>query len=158
MYVVERYAGIRGSKRARMAIDLMDAVAQSPKENWLRSALIDAGFPGPTTRIRVTDDHLVAYLDMRWTSRRCRMPCHLPRRPTSHRSRQYVKDIGPAGDGRRPGMARDQSDQGGSAKRSRLAGTESSRPSQLRTAVTKQKPRSSRSLTSQPWLLSRGYL
>lgn len=66
MYLVDRYPGARGNKRARTVIDLMDAGAESPKESWLRVVLIDAGLPRPTTQIRVTDGQRVAYLDMGW--------------------------------------------------------------------------------------------
>jgi hypothetical protein len=44
----------------------MDGGAQSPKESWLRLVLIDAGLPRPVTQIHVTDNPLVAYLDMGW--------------------------------------------------------------------------------------------
>jgi hypothetical protein len=63
-----RYAGRRGLARARQAIDLFDAGAQSPKESWLRVVLIQAGLPRPQTQIPVLDEFgsAVAYLDMGW--------------------------------------------------------------------------------------------
>ena len=64
--LVDRYPRARGNKRARVAIDMMDAGAESPKESWLRLVLISAGLPPPTTQILVTDGPFVAYLDMGW--------------------------------------------------------------------------------------------
>lgn len=89
--LVDRYSGARGNKRARTALSLMDGGAESPKESWLRLVLIDAGFPRPTTQIRVTDGHLVAYLDMGWEEFKVAAEYdgdhHRTDRP------QYVKDI-----------------------------------------------------------------
>ncbi len=64
--LVERYRGWRGMKRARIALDLMDGGAQSPKETWLRLLVIDAGYPRPRTQIRVHDGLEEAFLDMGW--------------------------------------------------------------------------------------------
>jgi hypothetical protein len=64
--LVERYRGWRGIKRARIALDLMDGGAQSPKETWLRLLVIDAGYPRPRTQIRVHDGFAEAFLDMGW--------------------------------------------------------------------------------------------
>jgi len=61
-----RYPGARGIRGARIALDLMDAGAQSPRETWLRLLVIDNGFPRPRTQIRVSDGSLTAYLDMGW--------------------------------------------------------------------------------------------
>jgi hypothetical protein len=63
-----RYAGRRGIARARRAVDLFDAGAQSPKESWLRIVLIEAGLPRPQTQIPVLDEFgsAFAYLDMGW--------------------------------------------------------------------------------------------
>lgn len=64
----ERYRGARGVRRAREALDLMDAGAQSPKETWLRLLVIDAGYPRPRTQIPVLepDGFPFAYLEMGW--------------------------------------------------------------------------------------------
>lgn len=64
----ERYAGRRGITRARRALTLVDAGAQSPRETWLRLLLIEAGFPRPQTQIPVYDPYgvLLAVLDMGW--------------------------------------------------------------------------------------------
>jgi hypothetical protein len=59
-----RYRGARGIRRARTALALMDAGAQSPKETWLRLLLIDGGLPAPRTQIRVTDGFREAFIDM----------------------------------------------------------------------------------------------
>lgn len=63
-----RYTGRRGIARARQAIGLFDAGAQSPKESWLRVVLIQAGLPRPQTQIAVFDGfgNAIAYLDMGW--------------------------------------------------------------------------------------------
>jgi very-short-patch-repair endonuclease len=66
--LVRRYAGRRGIARARQAVELFDAGAQSPKESWLRVVLIQAGLPKPQTQIPVLDEFgsAIAYLDMGW--------------------------------------------------------------------------------------------
>jgi very-short-patch-repair endonuclease len=66
--LARRYPGRRGVARARQAIELFDAGAQSPKESWLRIILIQAGLRRPQTQIPVLDDFgdVVAYLDMGW--------------------------------------------------------------------------------------------
>lgn len=42
--------GRHGMSRARKAIELVDAGAESPKETWLRLVIIRAGFPRPERR------------------------------------------------------------------------------------------------------------
>jgi very-short-patch-repair endonuclease len=66
--LAQRYPGRRGIVRAREALDLMDAGAQSPKESWLRVLLVRAGLPRPRTQIPVEDENgdRFAYLDMGW--------------------------------------------------------------------------------------------
>jgi very-short-patch-repair endonuclease len=66
--LVRRYAGRRGIARARQALELFDAGAQSPKESWLRVVLSQAGLPKPQTQIPVLDEFgsAIAYLDMGW--------------------------------------------------------------------------------------------
>jgi hypothetical protein len=66
--LAQRYPGRRGIVRARLAITLFDAGAQSPKETWLRLVLINAGLPRPRTQIPVRDEtgSAMAYLDMGW--------------------------------------------------------------------------------------------
>jgi very-short-patch-repair endonuclease len=64
----QRYPGRRGIVRARLAITLFDAGAQSPKETWLRLVLVDAGLPRLQTQIPVRDEFgtVIAYLDLGW--------------------------------------------------------------------------------------------
>lgn len=65
--LLKRYGGARGVRFCRMALSLMDAGAQSPRETWLRLLFIDNGLPRPTTQIHVVDtDGFEAYLDMGW--------------------------------------------------------------------------------------------
>jgi hypothetical protein len=66
--LAERYQGRRGIRRARIALDLVDPGAESPRETWLRLLMIRAGFPRPQTQIPVYDEYgqLVAVLDMGW--------------------------------------------------------------------------------------------
>lgn len=66
--LLDRYKGARNIRRLRVAIDLMDGGAQSPKETTLRLLLIDAGYPRPATQIPVLDGlgRPFAYLDMGW--------------------------------------------------------------------------------------------
>lgn len=66
--LAERYKGRRGIKRARIALPLVDAGAESPRETWLRLLLIRAGFPPPQTQIPVYDEYgqLLAVIDMGW--------------------------------------------------------------------------------------------
>lgn len=66
--LARRYPGRRGIARARLAVRLFDAGAQSPKETWLRLTLMKAGLPRPQTQIPVLDEFgtEIAYLDMGW--------------------------------------------------------------------------------------------
>jgi very-short-patch-repair endonuclease len=66
--IVERYRGHRNIRRARNALRLVDAGAESPRETWLRLLIIEAGYPRPQTQIPVYGDYgeLVAVLDMGW--------------------------------------------------------------------------------------------
>ncbi|HEY2503725.1 MAG TPA: hypothetical protein VGI68_20505 [Mycobacterium sp.] len=66
--LAQRYAGRRGITRARQAVGLFDAGAESPKESWLRVVLIQQGLPRPQTQIPVRDEFgsMIACLDMGW--------------------------------------------------------------------------------------------
>ncbi|ORW30880.1 hypothetical protein AWB91_18055 [Mycobacterium paraense] len=68
--VADRYKGHRNIRRARRALDLVDAGAQSPRETWLRLLVIEAGYPRPETQIPVYGEYgeLVAVVDMGWES------------------------------------------------------------------------------------------
>ena len=62
-----RYAGARGVRCCRTAVDMMDAGAESPKETWLRLLVIRAGYPRPRTQIPLYEHGAsVAHLDMGW--------------------------------------------------------------------------------------------
>jgi very-short-patch-repair endonuclease len=66
--IADRYKGHRNIRRARKALELVDAGAESPRETWLRLLLIEAGYPRPQTQIPVYGEYqeLVAVLDMGW--------------------------------------------------------------------------------------------
>jgi very-short-patch-repair endonuclease len=61
----------RGLRQLETALDLMDAGAESPRESWLRVALIRHDFPRPRTQIPVPapDGYTTYYLDMGWEDR-----------------------------------------------------------------------------------------
>lgn len=91
--LVDRYRGRRGMRAARIALELVDGGAQSPKETWLRLLLIGAGFPPPQTQIPVLNEWgwAEAYLDMGWEDIKVAAEYD----GDQHRSSryQYVKDI-----------------------------------------------------------------
>lgn len=66
--LAQRYKGRRGVRNARIAIDLVDPGAESPRETWLRLLLIRPGFPRPQTHIPVYNEYgvLIAVIDMGW--------------------------------------------------------------------------------------------
>lgn len=66
--IAERYQGHRNIRRARRALTLVDAGAESPRETWLRLLVIEAGYPPPQTQIPVYGEYgeLVAVVDMGW--------------------------------------------------------------------------------------------
>jgi very-short-patch-repair endonuclease len=66
--LADRYKGHRNIRRARHALKLVDAGAESPRETWVRLLLIEAGYPRPRTQIPVHGDYgeLVAVIDMGW--------------------------------------------------------------------------------------------
>ncbi|WP_156687928.1 hypothetical protein [Mycobacterium sp. Marseille-P9652] len=66
--LTQRRKGHRHVRRARRALTLVDAGAQSPRETWLRLLVIEAGYPRPRTQIPVYGEYgeLVAVLDMGW--------------------------------------------------------------------------------------------
>jgi hypothetical protein len=65
--LTKRYAGTKGVRLCRQALELMDGGSQSPKETWLRLLLIDAGYPRPQTQIPLYEYGApVARLDMGW--------------------------------------------------------------------------------------------
>ncbi|MGV1087118.1 MAG: endonuclease domain-containing protein [Mycobacterium sp.] len=66
--LAERQGGRRGIIQARRVLGIADAGAQSPKESWLRTLLVEAGLPRPETQIPIRDEFgkAIAYLDMGW--------------------------------------------------------------------------------------------
>ncbi|HTZ12200.1 MAG TPA: DUF559 domain-containing protein [Mycobacterium sp.] len=61
-------AGVRGVRRLRSALTLVDGGAESPQESRVRLLLAGAGLPPPETQIEFTDDRGVARIrvDMGW--------------------------------------------------------------------------------------------
>ncbi|MBV8863209.1 MAG: DUF559 domain-containing protein, partial [Mycobacterium sp.] len=90
---MQRYPGRRGIARARRAVGVFDAGAESPKESWLRVVLMQAGLPRPQTQIPVRGEfgELIAYLDMGWEELKVAVEYD----GDQHRSdrRQYTWDI-----------------------------------------------------------------
>ncbi|MFV8049773.1 hypothetical protein [Mycobacterium sp. 48b] len=65
--LIDRYPGARGSRALRIALPLVDAGADSPRETWLRLQLTDAGMPPEQTQITVIHDRRrIAIIDMGW--------------------------------------------------------------------------------------------
>jgi hypothetical protein len=91
--VADRYKGHRNVRRARRALTLVDAGAESPRETWLRLLIIDAGYPPPQTQMPVYGDYgeLVAVVDMGWED----VKIALEYEGDHHRTdrRQFRKDI-----------------------------------------------------------------
>lgn len=85
--LAQRYPGRRGIARARLAITLFDAGAQSPKETWLRLIVVKAGLPRPQTQIAVRDESgsAIAYLDMGWEDIKVAIECD----GDQHRTNRY---------------------------------------------------------------------
>jgi hypothetical protein len=91
--LADRYQGRRGSRRARVALSLVDAGAESPRETWLRLVLLRAGFPAPDTQIPVYDEYgqLVAVLDLGWEHLKLAVEYDGDHHRTDRR--QFSKDI-----------------------------------------------------------------
>lgn len=67
LLLAKRHSGARGLRQLRAVLPLVDPGAESPKETWLRSLLVDAGLPVPTTQIPVQQNwRLIGLLDMGW--------------------------------------------------------------------------------------------
>ena len=79
-------------KRARVALDLMDGGAQSPKETWLRLLVIDAGYPRPATQVHVTDGFDNAFVDMGWEETRIALDYDGRQHQTDRQ--RFVHDLG----------------------------------------------------------------
>jgi hypothetical protein len=59
--IAELHPGVRGLVQLRQTLDLVDGGAESPYETRTRLLLIQAGFPRPTTQIRVLDEFGVVF-------------------------------------------------------------------------------------------------
>jgi hypothetical protein len=92
--LTERYPRARGLRRSKVALNLMDPGAQSPKETWLRLLLIDSGLPPPRTQIRVTDGINEAFIDMGYDE--AMVGLDYDGQHHSVDRRRYVYDIGRA--------------------------------------------------------------
>lgn len=62
--VAESWPGVRGAKRIRSILGLLDGGAESPQESRLRLILVRGGLPRPTTQIAFP--HLRIRVDMGW--------------------------------------------------------------------------------------------
>jgi hypothetical protein len=64
--IAPAHAGVRGLRRLRRVLPLMDGGAESPQETDARLAVIDAGLPAPTTQhvVRGRYGEFVARVDM----------------------------------------------------------------------------------------------
>lgn len=86
------YAGTKGVRLCRQALELMDAGSQSPKETWLRLVLIDDGYPRPQTQIPLYEyGAVVANLDMGWPHIRVSVEYDGDQHRTDRET--YVKDM-----------------------------------------------------------------
>lgn len=67
MLITTRHPGVRGLRRLRVALPLVDGGAESPRETWLRLQFVDAGLPRPTTQFVIHDQgRYVRRIDMCW--------------------------------------------------------------------------------------------
>jgi hypothetical protein len=91
--LIDGYAGARGLRALRTAMDLMDGGAQSPKETWLRLLVVDAGYPRPRTQIPLFDEYgrPFAFLDMGWEDLRIALEYDGDHHRTDRR--QYAWDV-----------------------------------------------------------------
>lgn len=90
--LAEGRGGVRGIRRLRAVLPLVDGGAASPRETWLRLLLIDAGFPVPETQIPLVDHRgLAAVLDMGW--RRYRVGAEYDGDQHRYDRRRYVWDL-----------------------------------------------------------------
>jgi hypothetical protein len=89
-----KYPGLRGIRKARIALALMDGGAESHQETRLRLVLIDGGLPKPRTQIRVSDGVREASIDMGYDDPM--VGFDYEGKHHSENRDQYVHDIGRA--------------------------------------------------------------
>ncbi|MGV0716956.1 hypothetical protein ABQE93_16265 [Mycolicibacterium sp. XJ662] len=91
--LVKRHRGVRGLRRLRVALPLVDGGAESPKETWLRLLFVDAGLPHPATQFVVCDETgcYVRRLDMVWEDFKVGAEYDGEQHLTSRR--QYISDV-----------------------------------------------------------------
>jgi hypothetical protein len=67
--VARGHFGMRGLRRLRRTLELVDGGAESPYESLTRLLLVRSGFPPPETQVEVRDEfgRIFARLDMGWT-------------------------------------------------------------------------------------------
>ncbi|MCH9732881.1 MAG: DUF559 domain-containing protein, partial [Actinomycetia bacterium] len=67
--VAQSHPGVRGLRRLRGTLKLVDRGAESPYESLTRLLLVRNGFPPPETQIEIRDEfgRVFARLDMGWT-------------------------------------------------------------------------------------------
>ncbi|MGE2733659.1 hypothetical protein [Mycolicibacterium vaccae] len=72
MALAGRHPGVRGLRRLRKVLNLVDGGAESPQETRLRLVLVRGGLPRPVTQIPVTDagGRVVRRIDLGWPSYR----------------------------------------------------------------------------------------
>ncbi|MEB4208004.1 hypothetical protein [Mycobacterium sp. 94-17] len=92
LLLAKQHPGVRGLRRLREALPLIDAGAASPKETWLRLLIVGAGLPAPETQIPVVVHYrTVGVLDMGWARFKVAAEYDGDQHRTSRR--QYVRDI-----------------------------------------------------------------
>ncbi|MCV7281194.1 hypothetical protein H7J88_16255 [Mycolicibacterium flavescens] len=91
--LAKRHRGVRGLRRLRVALPLVDGGSESPRETWLRLLFIDAGLPRPTTQYVVRDEfgRYVRRIDMVWEDFKVGAEYDGEQHLTSRR--QYVLDV-----------------------------------------------------------------
>ncbi|KUI19341.1 hypothetical protein AU193_05250 [Mycobacterium sp. GA-1285] len=91
--LAKRHRGVRGLRRLRVALPLVDGGAESPMETWLRLLFIDAGLPRPSTQFVVYDEfgRYVRRIDMCWEDFKVGAEYDGEQHLTSRR--QYVLDV-----------------------------------------------------------------
>lgn len=67
-----RFRGMRGRRRARLALEAADPLAESVPESVLRVQLVEAGLPRPTAQVEVVDADgvFIGRLDLAWEEQR----------------------------------------------------------------------------------------